>query len=101
MKVYEVYGTLLDLEGCREKLELICSLKFEERDSSYYGLYYISGEKYNGESYQIVNNVDLLDNEPLEEVDFPVILYINNITSDKNKIIVESDNFVLISREVI
>jgi hypothetical protein len=101
MKIYEIYGTLLDLTSCKEKIESLCSLKFEERESSYHGLYYICGEKYNGENYQIVENIDLLDNEPLEESDYPVILYINNIKSDKNKIVAKSKYFFLISREVL
>jgi len=101
MKIYEIYGTLLDLTSCKEVVESLCSLKFEECESSYHGLYFICGEKYNGENYQIVKNIDLIDNELLEESACPVLLYINNINSDKNKIIVESKCFFLISREVL
>ncbi|WP_079691462.1 hypothetical protein [Psychrobacter sp. DAB_AL43B] len=99
MKLYEVYGTFLDLVSAKEKIEVLCSLKFEENDSSYYGTYYICGKRYKEESFQVVNNLDLLNNKPLEEDNFPVVLYINNIKSDKNKIIAESKDFVLISRE--
>jgi|26BtaG_2_1085354.scaffolds.fasta_scaffold42398_2 hypothetical protein len=101
MKIYETYGTLLEITQAKEKVMYLCSLKFEERESSYHGVYYVSGDKYNGESYQIVNNIDLLDNEKLEDIEFPVILYINNITSNKNQMIKESRDFVLISREVV
>ncbi len=101
MKLYEIYGTFLSLVGAKEKIESLCSLEFEERESSYYGIYYIQGKKYEGESFQIIDNIDLLDNEPLEEGGFPVILYINNINSDQNKIIAMSEDFILISREVV
>lgn len=101
MKVYEIYGAFLDLESAKNKIELLCFLEFDKHDSSYYGLYYISGRKYEGESFQVVNNIDLLDNEPLEESDYPVILYINNIISEKNKIIAECNDFSLISIDVI
>ena len=54
MKLHEIYGTFLSLVSAKERIESFCLLDFEEHESSYYGLYYIYGKKYEGESFQIV-----------------------------------------------
>ena len=51
MKFYEIYGTFLSLVSAKEKIESSCLFEFEEHESSYYGLYYIYGKKYDGESF--------------------------------------------------
>jgi len=99
MKLHEIYGTFLSLVSAKERMESFCLLDFEEHESSYYGLYYIYGKKYEGESFQIVNNIDLLDNEPLEEGGFPVVLYVNNTNPDQNEVFATLEDFVLISSE--
>lgn len=99
MKVYEVYGTKLKIKEAKNKLERLCSIQFEERDSLYFGIYYSVCEINLGELYKLCHNIDPFDNEPLEDFDFPVILFVSNISITKNELIKNSEFFQLLSHK--
>ena len=101
MKLYEAYGSAVDIDSTKDKMELLLSIKFERHESSYYGEYYLSKHKYKGRNLKIVNNIDLLDGMPLEEGGYTVILYIDCIVSDANETIAISKYFTLISSEIL
>ncbi|WP_227430346.1 hypothetical protein [Psychrobacter sp. I-STPA6b] len=99
MKIDEVYGTKLKIKEAKNKLENLCSVKFEERDSLYFGTYYSVSKDTTGEIYKLYNNIDPFDNKPLENFDFPVILFVSNISTTKNQLIKNSEFFQLLSHK--
>ena len=99
MKAYEVYGTKLKIKEAKNQLERLCSVQFEERDSLYFGIYYSVFESDTGEIYKLCNNIDPFDNEPLENFDFPVILFMNTIQTSDQNLINNSEFFQLLSQE--
>ncbi len=100
-KKYEKYGTHLTTEQAKKEIEELCSVIFIEHDSLYWGIYYCTQNSISEEVIQIKNNLDPFDNEPIEDCDFTVIVYVDNVLTNNNKLIAESKNFTLISREVV
>ncbi|MEC9589123.1 hypothetical protein RCT45_19195 [Escherichia marmotae] len=103
MSYYDLYGfSGRDLNEARELLESSLNIFFIERDSSYHGVYYISGDKKH-EHFILKESIDLLDDEP-DEMDYPehnYLLYINDTSrpSELKYIILKSAKFILLRSE--
>lgn len=78
MATYDKYGSHIDIESTKVKIEKCLGIKLEDRDSSYWGAYYISKNN-TGESIKIIENMDPIDREPLdiEFSNYPVIIYVD------------------------
>lgn len=78
MDAYDIYGTNFDLDSAKKTLEACLSLLFQKRDSSYFGDYFIAGDR-GGEHFEIKRNLDLTDGEPLEPKfsNYSVLVFVN------------------------
>jgi len=78
MDAYDIYGTNFDLNSTKKTLEMCLSLQFEKRDSSYFGEYFIAGDR-GGEHLEIKKNLDLTDGGPLkpEFSNYSVLIFVN------------------------
>jgi len=76
---FDLYGfTQKDIDTIRILIEKTIGVRFEAHNSSYLGDYYRYGAS-DSEHFVLQQNLDLLDNEPIESdySDFPVLLYVN------------------------
>ncbi len=77
MKNYKTYGCKLSIETARREVESRLSLTFQERDSLYWGIYFLFKE---GEAIrlELKGNVDPFDFLPLrsEFAEYPVLFYV-------------------------
>lgn len=78
MDAYDIYGANLDLDFAKNVLEMCLPLSFEKRESSYFGEYFIAGDR-GGEHFEIKKNLDLTDGEPLkpEFSNYSVLIFVN------------------------
>ncbi|EMA3642301.1 hypothetical protein U2T78_003053 [Providencia stuartii] len=104
MSFYDLYafkGT--DIHEAKNNIELVLNIKFSERESDFQGgIYFISGNK-TSENFILKNNIDPLDQEPVE-IDYPehiIILYVND--TDKaiaiKDALLSTNNFTLLRSE--
>jgi len=82
MKVYDIYGFETDdMESISSLIEKTLGIKFEERDSYYYGgIYYNCGDDPEEENFSIQHNYNAFDEE-WEEEDYThlkTLLHVNN-----------------------
>lgn len=78
MEYYDIYGSDFSLQKTRNIIESAFEFKFSERESSYFGVYYLS-KGIGKESFEIKCNLDLSDGLPLEAdfLNVPTLVYIN------------------------
>ena len=105
MKTYDMYGTTLSIYKVAEILSELLNLQFEERESSYVGVY-LTTDYLAEEQFEVRTNFDPLDNEPAELnfPEWPTLLYISG--TDRSKQIYETIkntemNFALLKSEII
>lgn len=85
-----------DMNYVKNRLEKLLKIKFEEHESSYLGIYYISRSKENIDSIKIVNNFVDEDWQYEEYKDCPIIISLNKVEDEDNvlKKIILNENFV-------
>lgn len=78
MDAYDIYGMNFEIDFAKNILEQYLSLRFEKRDSAYFGGYFIAGVR-EGENFEIKKNIDLIDGEPLESKfhNYSVLIFVN------------------------
>jgi hypothetical protein len=78
MHQYDLYGTQLSIYEAANILENLLNLKFEERESSFTGVY-LTTDFMATEKFKVITNLDPIDGEPAE-LDYPpyrTLLYIS------------------------
>lgn len=78
MICHDKYGSHENIEFVKKIMEELLDIKFEGRDSSYWGEYYISRND-SDEVIRIIENLDPIDEEPIypEFSDYPVLMHIS------------------------
>jgi len=104
MATYMLYGSKASLIDAREVLEELLALQFVARESDYQGGEYFHAGNLTGEDFELKNNVDPFDGDPVEMKfpEFPTLLYINATSrADALKKIMENANsgFTLLRHE--
>ncbi len=99
MNIYATYATNLEITEAKKKIEILCDLAFQERESLYFGVYYCAGDKYERQYFQLHHNRDFDDNEPLKDVPFSVLLEVSRLNVENEKLLATLDDFHLIHKE--
>lgn len=76
----DLYGLIdKDLEAARRLIEQVLGIRFEGHDSSYLGGVYYRYGAFNAEHFVLHQNLDIVDNEPIEPSysAYPLLLYVN------------------------
>lgn len=97
MNVYqEILIKENDMIYVKERLEKLLKIKFEEHESSYLGVYYISKNVEKISSIKIVNNFIDEDWQYVEYKDCPIIISLNDVEDEDDvlKQILLNENFV-------
>ena len=85
MSAYDIYGANSSMATVQSKIEVRLGITMQERESSYFGVYCIWKSK-NGESIEIKNNLDPIDNSALmdEYSNYSILIFANNTNQSKN-----------------
>lgn len=79
MSAFDIYGLLnIDLESAKTMVESVLGLKLQAHDSSYRGGSYYRQGTTGEENFILQNNIDLIDGEPIDFPQYPILLYINH-----------------------
>ena len=109
MKTYDMYGTTLSIYEAAKSLEQLLHIKFEERESSYVGVYFTTGsfsptDSLDVEKFEIRENFDPVDSQVSmkEYSEWPTLLDIGR--TERSKEIYEilkndESNFTLLKSE--
>ena len=103
MPTYDLYGCRLSLIETKNQLETSLAIHFEARESTYQGGKYFRAGNRVAEHFEIKENLDSYDGEPLEQEfpGYPILLYVNRTLRplELEKLITKMPDFFLLRRK--